>query len=106
MDHGSGTYRRFLAGDETALTTLLQTYREGLVLYVNGIVHNVYDAEDVVQEVFVTLFVKRPLFHGDDGFKTWLYAVARNKAVDLLRKQKRGSAVPLDEAPAAETARV
>ena len=97
MDNGAALYRRFLAGDEAALSQLLKTYREGLVLYVNGIVRNIYDAEDITQEVFILLFVKRPALKEGAAFKAWLYAVARNKAIDHLRKRKKETVCSAEE---------
>ena len=97
MDPGASAYGRFLSGDEAALAALLQLYREPLVLFVNGIVNNIFDAEDIAQDVFVMLYVKRPAYKAEASFKTWLYAVARNKAVDFLRKQKRETAFTANE---------
>ena len=103
MDADATLYRRFLAGEEDALTALLKTYREGLVLYVNGIVKNIFDAEDIVQEVFITLFVRRPAYKAAGTFKAWLYTVARHKAIDFLRRKNRGREVSLEETSAEET---
>ena len=102
MDAGARLYAKFLNGEEAALAALLQIYREPLVLFVNGIVNNIFDAEDIAQEVFVTLFVKRPAYKAEAGFKTWLYAVAKNKAVDFLRKKKRETAYTAEETLAEE----
>ena len=97
MDTGALAYRSFLAGDEAALAELLRLYREPLVLFINGIVNNIFDAEDIAQDVFVMLYVKRPAYKAEAGFKTWLYAVARNKAIDFLRKKKRENAFTAEE---------
>ncbi len=88
MDAGQESYLRFLGGDDTALTDLLRQYREGLILYVNTFTQNIFDAEDVVQEVFVKLCLKKPKYRDTASFKTWLYTIARNKAIDFLRKKK------------------
>ena len=103
MDTGAILYRRFLSGDEAALAALLQLYREPLVYFINGIVNNIFDAEDLAQEVFVTLYVKRPAYKAEAGFKTWLYAVAKNKSIDFLRKKKRETAFTAEETLAEET---
>ena len=102
MDQGAELYRRFLAGDEASLAALLAAYRGPLVLYLNGIVKNIFDAEDLAQEVFVLLFVKRPAYKSQAGFKTWLYTVGRNKAIDFLRKRQREAFFVSDEALAEE----
>ena len=87
MDNGKDCYLRFLAGDEDGLVGLLRLYRSGLILYVNTFTHNIFDAEDVVQDVFVKLCLKKPRYRDSASFKTWLYTIARNKALDFLRKK-------------------
>ncbi|MBO6303372.1 MAG: RNA polymerase sigma factor [Ruminiclostridium sp.] len=54
-------------------------------------------AEDIMQETFVKLAVKKPRFDGRSSFPTWLYSVARNCAIDRLRKKARHKEIPLDE---------
>ena len=88
MPTGKDCYLRFLAGEDAALEDLLRLYRDGLILYVNTITHNLFDAQDVVQDVFVKLCLKKPRYRDEAGFKTWLYTIARNKAIDCLRKKK------------------
>ena len=51
-----------------------------------------------MEDTFVKLAVKRPRFAGRSSFKTFLFAVARNIARDHLRRQKKTSTVPLDDA--------
>lgn len=46
------------------------------------------DVEDCVQEVFIDVFYKIGSFRFQSRFSTWLYRVARNKAVDVLRKPR------------------
>ena len=46
------------------------------------------DVEDCVQEVFIDVFYKIGNFRFQSRFSTWLYRVARNKAVDVLRKPR------------------
>ena len=106
MDPGAESYRRFLAGDDKALTEILKQYREGLTLFLDGYVHNIADAEDLAQDVFVKLCVKKPPFKGESAFKTWLFSIGRRAAIDHLRKNRRVSDGPPDETLAAETQNV
>ena len=39
MDNGASSYRRFLDGDDAALAEIVKDYRDGLILYLNGIVN-------------------------------------------------------------------
>ena len=45
------------------------------------------------------LGIRKPRFKGKSSFKTWLYSIGRNIALDHLRKQKRHPRIPLDELP-------
>lgn len=96
MDNGVGSYRRFLDGDEEGLAEIIRDHKDGLILFINGIVHNIHTAEELTEEVFVKLVVKRPRFFGKSSFKTWLYAIARNVAYDHLRS-RRATAELTDE---------
>lgn len=89
MDHGESSYRRFLAGDPEALPELVHTYRPGLEQYLFSIVHDRALAEDLTEDTFVKLCLKRPRPNGTASFKTWLYAIGRNLALDHLRRTKR-----------------
>ena len=47
------------------------------------------DMEDAEQEILLALFQTLPRFRGDSSFKTYLYRLCRNKAIDSLRKKGR-----------------
>ncbi len=96
MDNGADSYRRFLEGDESALTALVTAYRPGLRGYLCGIVHDWDLADDLTQETFVKLCLKKPRDKGTASFKTWLYAIGRRTALDALRRRKNAD-VPLDD---------
>ncbi|MBP3243325.1 MAG: RNA polymerase sigma factor [Ruminococcus sp.] len=97
MDNGASSYRRFLAGDNDALTEIIRDYSDGLTLYLTSIVKNICIAEELTEETFVRLVVKRPKFRGKASFRSWLYTIGRNAALDCLRKNSRLSDVPVDE---------
>jgi hypothetical protein len=50
VDDAKERYRRFLQGDKEALAGLVRDYHKGLTLYLNGILGNICDAEDMAQE--------------------------------------------------------
>ena len=96
MDNGTELYRRFLAGDEDAILALVAAYRPGLQQYLYGFLHDAGLAEDLTQETFVRLLLKRPKDSGGASFKTWLYTIGGNLARDRLRKEKRKRELPLE----------
>ena len=96
MDNGASSYRRYLDGDDTGLTDIIRYYKDGLTLYINTYVKNIFVAEELMEEIFFKLAVKKPRFSGKSSFKTWLYAIARNVAVDYLRKNSRLTETPIE----------
>ena len=95
--NGAECYRRFLDGDNDGMVELIRGYKDGLILYLNGFVGNIHTAEDLMEETFVKLVVKKPRFSEKFSFKTWLYTIARNAALDWLRRNSKKSDTPLDE---------
>lgn len=89
--------RRARAGDIEAFDTLLSRHQQRVLRVVLSIVKEPMDAEEVAQEVFLTVFEKIDKFRGDASFTTWLHRVAVNAALMQRRKKKADRSVPLDE---------
>lgn len=92
MDSGAEYYRRFLAGDESGLASLIAEYKDGLLFYLNSFVNNMTVAEELTEDTFVRLGVRKPKYKGDSAFRTWLYAIGRHIALDYLRHSRRHAA--------------
>jgi RNA polymerase sigma-70 factor (ECF subfamily) len=84
-------------GDEEALNEILKRYRERIYRTALKVTSNHNDAEDVVQEVSLTIFRKAQSFRTDSKFSTWLYRLVTNEAISRLRKIKREKTVSLDD---------
>ncbi|MBQ8248321.1 MAG: RNA polymerase sigma factor [Clostridia bacterium] len=97
MDIGASSYRRYLDGDDTGIAEIIKEYKDGLTLYINGYVNNIFTAEDLMEETFFKLAAKRPHFSGKCTFKTWLFAIARNVTIDYLRKNSKVTSDSIDE---------
>ncbi len=97
MDNGAENYRRFLDGDEKGIEAVITEYKDGLILFINSYVKNLDAAEEIAEDTFVRLFLKKPKSKGGASFKTWLYTIGRNIATDYLRKLSRRKEVPLEE---------
>lgn len=89
MDNGASSYRRFFEGDENGIVEIIRDYKDGLILYLNGFTRNVCIAEELMEETFVKLVVKKPKFSARYSFKTWLYTIGRNVAIDYLRRSSK-----------------
>ena len=97
MDNGASSYRRVLEGDDDGIVQIIKDHKDGLMLYLNSFVQNIHLAEDLTEDTFVKLIARRPRFYGKSTFKTWLYAIARNVALDFQRKSAKLPTVSADE---------
>lgn len=88
MDNGASNYRRFLDGDDLGMAQIVKEYKDCLTLYLNGYVGNIFIAEDLMEETFFKIILCKPRFSGKSTFKTWLYTIGRNVAIDYIRKNK------------------
>ena len=97
MDNGASSYRRFLNGDDEGLTLIIKEYKDGLILYLNSYVNNIYIAEEIMEETFFKLAVKKPKFNEKSSFKTWLYTIGRNVAIDYIRHNSKFSMYSIED---------
>ena len=95
-------YHQYLCGDDTGLDALMKRYGDPLTLYLDGYLHDIHEAEELMIDVFADLFTKKPKIR-DGGFKAYLYRAARHMA--LRRKSRRRFCLSLDELAAAPDAR-
>jgi RNA polymerase sigma-70 factor (ECF subfamily) len=79
----------YLKGDEKAFTVLLQRHLKSIYAFVYRFVGNAQDTEDVTQDTFVKAWKHLKKYRRGERFTTWLFSIARNTAIDRLRK-KRG----------------
>lgn len=94
--------QRAREGNSDAFNALVEQHMDRVYAVALRIVRNPADAEDVVQEVFVTVFRKLSGFRGESTFSTWLYRITVNKALRCIKKRGRGS--PADESELMERA--
>ena len=86
-------YRQYLNGDNAGLEALMEKYGDPLTLYLDGYLHDIHEAEELMLDVFAYLFTKKPRIR-EGGFKTYLYKAARHMA--LRHKSKRKLMFSLD----------
>ena len=95
-------YNRFLQGDERAFEKIVVENRLGLSYYIFSFVRDFDMAEELTEDVFIKLYIKRPANKKKCSFKTWLYTIGRNMAIDAYRKRKKENRLSLDEIAAIE----
>lgn len=82
-------------GDAGAFDSLARAHERALYSHVARILGPGPDAEDVVQDAFVSAWRSLSSFEGT-SFKAWLFRIARNRAIDVIRAQRRRGELPLD----------
>lgn len=97
MDNGASSYRRFLDGDDKGLAEIVRDYKDGLILYLNSFVSNISIAEELMEETYFKIITKKPTFNAKHSFKTWLYTIGRNVAIDYIRHNSKQSDVSIDD---------
>lgn len=76
-------------GDADAFETLVRKYYQRLYRVLAVQLGNEEDARDVLQETFLRAFRHLKAFRGDCSFYSWLYRIARNAAVDTIRRRRQ-----------------
>jgi len=79
---------RLRGGEQAALESLMERFAPRVYRLAYGITRNEADAEEVVQDVFLTLFRKISSFEGRSALGTWIYRVTTNAAL-IKRRGKR-----------------
>jgi RNA polymerase sigma-70 factor, ECF subfamily len=79
---------RAQSGDYVAFEDLVRRHQRRAYAVAFGIVKNAAEAEEVVQETFLSAFEHLEAFRGESKFSTWIYRVASNHALMKLRKKK------------------
>lgn len=97
LNNGASSYRRFLEGDDNGIVEIVNDYKDGLILYLNKYVSNIHIAEDLAEDTFFKLMVKKPRYTPKYTFRAWLYAIGRNSAIDYIRKHSKFSDSAADE---------
>jgi RNA polymerase sigma-70 factor (ECF subfamily) len=80
---------RAQAGDREAFTVLVEPYRRELQVHCYRMLGSLQDAEDAVQETLLSAWVGIEAFEGRSSVRTWLYRVATNRCLNVLRASSR-----------------
>jgi RNA polymerase sigma-70 factor (ECF subfamily) len=84
----------YLSGDEKSLEVLFGRYLKPIYSFTYRYIGGGQDAEDVTQEAFVKAWRNLKKFDQQKSFKTWIFSIAKNTALDFLKKKK---AIPFSE---------
>ena len=78
-------------------TTFMRNYQDMVYSTAVRLIGNETQAEDIAQDVFIKAWEALPTWRPDAQFHTWVYRIASNAALDVLRRRKVVQFVPLDD---------
>ena len=76
-------------GDRSAFSELIRIHAQSVQSVVYRMCGNQQLAEDAAQETFIQAWLKLPSYRPKSSLRNWLYRIAVNTAIDMLRKEKR-----------------
>src|SRR5436190_1299663 len=76
-------------GDSAAFEMLLERYQGPIIGFLHGMLGEREDALDAAQEVFVRVFTQAHRYQPQAPFRSWLYRIATNVAIDQVRRRRR-----------------
>jgi RNA polymerase sigma-70 factor (ECF subfamily) len=111
QDADAALVERAKRGDTDAFRVLVERHSRNVFALAFRMTGNEFDAEDVVQETFLRAFRQLQYYESRASFGTWLYRIASNYALDLIRSRRRHETSPkadedarevLDKVPSAD----
>lgn len=88
---------RARAGELAAFEELTNRYERRIYTLAMRILGNQHDAEDVTQQTFLNALEHLETFRGDSSFATWLFRIATNAALKIIRKRRGLDTVSLEQ---------
>jgi RNA polymerase sigma-70 factor (TIGR02960 family) len=104
---GQAVLSRARGGDEEAFRELTEPHRRELQLHCYRILGSVQDAEDMVQETILAAWRSLEAFEGRASVRSWLYRIATNRCLNVLRaRSRRPREVPVMHDPLEPSRRI
>lgn len=89
MDEDLKLVQEVLNGNIDSFNIIVNKYELPILRFVYNIIKNKETAEDITQEVFITLYNKLYMYKKEYKFSNWIFQIAKNKCIDYMRKYKR-----------------
>lgn len=88
MDQDIKLYNQFISGNKEAFEKIMDKYRLNLIYFIRRFVKSIDIAEDIAQDVFVYVLINKKEYDFKYSLKTYLYTIAKCRALNFLRKEK------------------
>ena len=82
-------YNEFLNGNNEAFNELISKYQHNLLYFIMRYIKSKEAAEDILQDVIVYVLEKKENYNFEYSFKTYLYMIAKSRALNYIKKQNR-----------------
>lgn len=82
-------YKKFLDGNNDAFGILMNKYKNNLIYFIFKYVKNKDISEDIFQEVVLYILSKKEVYNFEFSFKTFIYTIAKSRALNYLKKEKK-----------------
>lgn len=89
MDNGAILYRRFLEGNESAFDEIMNLYFDNLIFFLDCIIHDIAQAEDISIDVFALLASKTSNYNFKVSLKTYIFMLGRSRALNYIKHNKK-----------------
>ncbi len=89
--------RRIKEGEESAFGRLVERFQDRVYRLALRISRNPQDAEEITQDVFLTIYQRVGTFDARSAFSTWLYRIATNAALMKLRRRQSTSEIAIED---------
>ncbi len=96
MEPDAALMLRVKQGDTAAFADLVDKYKQPILNLVYRMLHDATEAEDLAQTVFVQVFRSAHRYRVSAKFSTWLFTIARNLALNELRRRSRHPSESMD----------
>ncbi|MCA9101517.1 MAG: sigma-70 family RNA polymerase sigma factor [Planctomycetales bacterium] len=88
--------------DEEAFHELVRRYERRILYYSHRILGSDFDFADVLQEIWMKVFLRITTLDAPEAFRVWLYKIAHDVAIDQLRKNRRYQVGHIGDTPTVE----
>ncbi|EQB86083.1 hypothetical protein M918_16295 [Clostridium sp. BL8] len=89
---------KVLQGDIESFNNLVNKYEVMVLRFVYNMIKQKEAAEDITQEVFITIYNKLEMYDRKHSFSNWILQISKNKTIDYIRKNKKVYEGNIDEA--------
>ena len=89
--------REFNSGDEKAFNNIVKDYHQRIYWHARRMLGNHMDADEVTQEVLITIYKKLKDFNFNSSLYTWIYKITTNKSISFINKKNIRKLFSLDD---------